>query len=242
MRILSDFHDYYDGVQSLGQDRGLVYVRHRIEVPEGDRLAYPEPTPPDIADEEWPTRGNAYPIHSRAFWLAVAGAVYRGYELTQRGTATTTYDLRIEHAYSANELTEILSAWEAITNPDHRGRGRWRLGRASRHERSREGWLSAQGTVEIRERLAECGIVTVGALLGRDHFNGWKPYPLVLNPRLADFQFGRVLPTQTVYQEIAMWIGGVLPRRSAMMAAVLDPIRFEEHGFDGKTSFRRGTA
>lgn len=60
--------------------------------------------------------------------------------------------------------------------------------------------------------------------------------------RLADFQFGRMLPAQAVYQEIAMWIGGVLPRHGAMAAAVPDPIRFEERGFDGRTSFRRGKA
>ena len=32
MRIISDFHDYYDCVQKMGQDLNTVYIRKRKEV------------------------------------------------------------------------------------------------------------------------------------------------------------------------------------------------------------------
>ena len=31
MRIISDFHDYYDAVQAAGQDQTLIYFRKREE-------------------------------------------------------------------------------------------------------------------------------------------------------------------------------------------------------------------
>ena len=42
MRIVSDFHDYYDAVQATGQDQTLVYLRTRKEV-ELDRNSFPFP-------------------------------------------------------------------------------------------------------------------------------------------------------------------------------------------------------
>jgi hypothetical protein len=40
MRILSDFHDYYDAVQATGQDQTLIYSRKREEV---ELAEYPFP-------------------------------------------------------------------------------------------------------------------------------------------------------------------------------------------------------
>jgi len=241
VRIISpDFHDYYDDVQSLGQDCGLVYVRRRAKIEGAESLAaYPEPVSPEIQEEEWDGGRNTNRIYGRAFWLAVAGAVYRGYRLVQTGVYPFHKD-RTEYVYSPAELASALAAWGVVAPSDFRGHARWRAKDVQRRERSRNAWLNAQGTLELRERLAECGVVVAVRLLGDRFRDGlWVPRPLVLNPRLADFAFGRVLPAQTVYQEIAMWIGGVLPQRGAMTATVPDPIRFEEHGFDSRTSFRR---
>jgi len=42
MKIVSDFHDYYDVVQASGQDQSLVYLRTRKEI-ELNRSSYPFP-------------------------------------------------------------------------------------------------------------------------------------------------------------------------------------------------------
>ncbi len=42
MRIISDFHDYYDAVQKVAQDRSVIYLRKRREVEVRDRWLFPE--------------------------------------------------------------------------------------------------------------------------------------------------------------------------------------------------------
>jgi hypothetical protein len=56
--------------------------------------------------------------------------------------------------------------------------------------------------------------------------------------RLKEVQFYRVFDAFAAFQEIAMWIGGVLPSNGNAMVAISDTIRLEKHGFSKRSSFR----
>ena len=60
----------------------------------------------------------------------------------------------------------------------------------------------------------------------------------VLNPTLKDYDFFRKFDVNQTFQEISMYIGGVLGGSSPPMAEIEDKYRIEAHGFD-KWSFRR---
>lgn len=62
---------------------------------------------------------------------------------------------------------------------------------------------------------------------------------LVYNPRLKPYQFFRILPPYQAFQEISMFISGVLGGKSPKMIEISDEIRLQKHGFDLKTSFRK---
>ena len=56
---------------------------------------------------------------------------------------------------------------------------------------------------------------------------------------LKDIEFARAVDPFTLFQEISMFVGGVLPRNANPMVEIVDQvIKAEKHGFD-KWSFRR---
>jgi hypothetical protein len=63
-------------------------------------------------------------------------------------------------------------------------------------------------------------------------------FNLIINPVLNDFEFIKVIDPVTAYQEISMWIGGVLPKSDNAMINITDEDRIKQHGFD-KRSFRK---
>ncbi len=56
---------------------------------------------------------------------------------------------------------------------------------------------------------------------------------------LKDYQFYKVIDPFTLFQEISMWIGGILPHQGRPMVDITDDkIKIVKHGFD-KFSFRK---
>jgi hypothetical protein len=233
VRVISRFHDYYDGVQGLGQDRSLVYVREQ-------RALSPEEKAQYLC--EMPGRGYSgryTGFESWPFWVAVAGRRYRGFAVR---TIPVTETSCAEFFYSAESYAEHVlrvAGFDPFAPRSKTYGHRVRAWQKEASRRSREavvGWFNAQGSPEVAAPMAALGHVAVGCA-------GWSEpirsiAPLVLNPRLADYDFFKVLDPYQCFQEVSMWIGGVLPGRDAMMAKVSDADRFVEHGFDAKTSFR----
>ena len=63
----------------------------------------------------------------------------------------------------------------------------------------------------------------------------WKINP----PTLKGIEFFKVMDAYTIYQELEMWIGGVLPNAGRPMVTISDHDKVGKHGFDPKWSFRR---
>jgi hypothetical protein len=57
---------------------------------------------------------------------------------------------------------------------------------------------------------------------------------------LKDFHFYKVVDPFTLFQEISMWVGGILPGSANPMVQITDDtIKVAKHGFDPKWSFRK---
>ena len=61
---------------------------------------------------------------------------------------------------------------------------------------------------------------------------------LIINPLLKDYEFYKVVDTFQAFQEIQMFLGGVLGRGEKEIIQVADKYKIEQHGFD-KWSFRK---
>jgi len=62
---------------------------------------------------------------------------------------------------------------------------------------------------------------------------------LKLNPNLKPLQFGKVFDSYGAFQEIHMFLSGVLGKGEKKIVQVSDIDRLTAHGFDKKTSFRK---
>jgi hypothetical protein len=60
----------------------------------------------------------------------------------------------------------------------------------------------------------------------------------IVNPILKDYEFYKVVDTFQAFQEISMFIGGVLGRGEKEIVVVEDKYKIAQHGFD-KWSFRK---
>jgi hypothetical protein len=62
---------------------------------------------------------------------------------------------------------------------------------------------------------------------------------IIYNPVLKKYKFYKIFDAFHAFQELAMFVSGVLGGTSPPMIEIEDKIRLEEHGFDSKTSFRK---
>lgn len=62
---------------------------------------------------------------------------------------------------------------------------------------------------------------------------------LIKNPPLRAFQFFKLMDQYTCWQEISMWIGGVMPGRCSPMVEIGDDSKIKKHGFDPVYGFRK---
>ena len=65
-----------------------------------------------------------------------------------------------------------------------------------------------------------------------------QKYEVRLNPTLKDLEFFKVQNPFTCFQELSMYIGGVLKQPDRPMVEITDKDRISKHGFD-KYSFRK---
>jgi hypothetical protein len=62
---------------------------------------------------------------------------------------------------------------------------------------------------------------------------------LVRNPRLSDVRLGSVIDAFTLFQEVSLFIGGVMPGRTAPVLTISDKVQVIKKGFDPIYGFRR---
>lgn len=62
---------------------------------------------------------------------------------------------------------------------------------------------------------------------------------LVVNPRLADFNFAKLVDPWIAYQELSMYVGSALVEQKDPNENITDDIRAHNHGFGHKYAFRK---
>lgn len=249
MRIISREHDYYDGVQHSAIDTELVYLRER-------RVLDPEalPHPGDVfslatyareAARKNPIAGlYSRKIEIKPFVLLFCGAIHRGVELSYlvRAAPETESERVSEHFYEPQAAAERLGTI-ADFRPLGRRRRSFHLNLGGRYL---EEWLEALGSESsrtIRKGMIEAGLVAVAfdpavPAPGPDAERGRRRPAAIVNPVLADYGFYRVFDAWQAFQEISLWLGGVLRAGEPETVAIDDSQLAAAKGFD-RWSFRR---
>jgi len=238
MRMVSDFHDYYDVVQASGQDQTVVYLRTRKEV-ELNRSGYPFPLFEGTARYEFRHRG--VPIVQ--FVVGFCGKVY------------PILQLSCQPRFEPNPITEfcntlsdadtfVESNFKRLQVETYRSKPR-------RRRFARDQWPGKQRREKFKEffdayaakRSAfghiflECGcpIFVASSWWGDGKYH--REYKIVYNECLKELDFFKVIDTDTAFQELQMFMGG-MARPNKPIPYVSDKDMVSIKGFN-EWSFRK---
>jgi len=249
MRIISKFHDYYDTAMAFGHDPSVVYVRHLSFVEnKNDVSKYAQFEPMLEGSRSVEKRNKKFHATLRSFTVAFCGKTYNGIWVSMDKVNPGLCDTFItdDFFYDYDTLTAHLTKY-GLKLEDSIMRYRWMRSAVGRTQAERyNSFLNSQGSTTNEDFLINNKIVTMiysYSTAMHDRLAGtWSTedrYPCIaINPQLKKIEFFKVMDPFKTFQEIDMYIGGVLPRPGAMMVNIEDKYRIPQHGFD-KWSFRK---
>lgn len=211
MRIISKFHDYYDSAMSHGQDRSVVFIRNsEIQKP---------PVPISGMNIKSPRihKNETFKIFYGV--IGFCGKTYPFARFEEDYFENDIYHSIRDYAYSYEEY-KILCEEYGVTQ------GKWEGNTTSNFFR--------------QQNFEDFMISQKLAIFSYEHTSdslGMRAPIYTVNPILRPYQFYRIFDPYSAFQELDMWIGGVLPQSENMTDVVSDKYRIEQHGYD-KHSFR----
>jgi len=236
MLIISKKKDYYDGVVgTMGVDKTIVYNR---EVKEFTEYEFPEPFKRKVSDYYvkqvqpflklggYNTNKSSNYQDYNYFIVGFCGKLYIGWKLyTETKSAFTNNNIITTITYDFDNVNEIL---------DCKRNGYY--GNLSDHVKN---VLDYDPMYLFRELNTPIFIYDNDfnrTFIGR--FSKGRNPKFIINPNLNDYEFYKVFDSFQAFQEIQMFLGGVLGNHEKEIIEVADKYKIEQHGFD-KWSFRK---
>lgn len=217
MRIKSDFKDYYDGLLANDEDRESLYLRRRQEIESKDLkdVYLPAMSIPQHYDE----------VKYFSYTIGFCGKLY-GMVIVQFNVR----DKRVEQRLmSIEDCRDFLSKHFPYTNIRHNGLVNF-FESIERNKDSHGDLFNKYGS--------PCFVYEVtDKINAKENLFGLR-YHLVINPKLAAYNFQKLFPPYQAYQEIRMWLSNLTsPERPIPPISNEDMIQAK--GFDLRTSFRK---
>jgi len=217
MRIKSDFKDYYDGLLAHDEDRETLYLRRRQEIESKHLTGVYLPTMP-IPQYYDDIKYFSYTIGfcGKLYGMVIAQLDIRGKRIEQR-------------LLSIEECKAFLSKY--VPNSNTRWNGMINFFESIERHKESHGNL-------FNKYRAPCFVYEVTDRINtKENLFGMR-YHLVINPKLAAYNFQKIFPPYQAYQEVRMWLSNLTsPERPIPPISNEDMI--EAKGFDLKSSFRK---
>jgi len=249
MKIISKFRDYYDSALAMGLDESIHYIRQTKDIDDKELLSSLEELfeyVPQI-DHRW----NSELEHFRLVYFFFCGKLYVAYKFTfnsldQQQTVTNIL-------YSISDIEKVLKKFKLRWGDEKTG-SKWKRWTKSSIYAKRN--FTRSNVKDIFEKyrkgiLSDLNIKCNSPVLVAFREDG--KIKLISNPRLADYNFVCLFDPYTAFQEISMFVGGVIgsqkvniggkkKKRKYDHSIVIpkdDKVAIERHGFDYKYSFRK---
>lgn len=231
MKIISKYKDYYDSALAYGSDEELVYLRKKSKIafaslsdPVRDRLTKLRCNLPHISLHISGERYSGYDNMSAPFLLGVCGKIYPVVCLTLKGVDT--------FAYSYEDVMSFLRKHKLQKELEDFEDARSWLWNSSDDLRSFFSIkFEALGEVFINNKVPLFQVTFNEGLAGPTSCE------IVLNPQLKSCEFYKKLDAYTVFQDIGMYLDGVLGVTAPDMVGIDDLVMRGKKGFDN-TSFK----
>jgi hypothetical protein len=220
MYIISRFKDYYDSAQGIsGIDKNIVYKRETVEIP--IKQLSPIVMPLTKLELSVPLKKNDIYHNYNHFIIGFCGKFYVGFKLYKKkdrndiGPNYYYYLKEVELTYDFNVIEQIIATPQLF------------------QEQLKK--LQSYGSSIFQELDTPIFIYDSGYQI---HYTR-RPYPvLFVNPSLKDYDFFKCVDPFTAFQEVQMFISGVLTNSEKSDALVSDEIKAAMKGFN-EWSFRK---
>jgi len=243
MKIVSPFKDYYDCMQKYGQDESLTYIRS----PEKFKYYQDKDFIPGTTDIKWGFGGVNYCNCDWAYFntivIGFCGKVYPIVEVN----LTISYPYKTKYIVKTKDLDDFV-----VENLNKR-----QIEKYFNNKKPKYNYGISSGAThkninfffeKFKERendfesifIAKRCPIFVGIHSDPEHYiRGRKMPTITFNGMLNKYHFFRIVPTETAYQEIQMYLGGVLGVGNPSIPEVSNEDLIEAKGFDLKKSFRK---
>lgn len=235
MLILSKGKDYYDGVAgTMGVDKTIVYERNVLELDDG--FKFPEPFKfkkrfdyksknPFHEIAHYNLKDESVYKKSSAFIVGFCGKLYVGWKFVKENKYYRGYGYgddreTLEITYDINEAKEHLKddRWAGNLTDDYK-------------------YIIQYDPIEVfRDINAPIFIFDFNPHLEEKRY--WCKPRFTINPNLKEYGFYKAIDAFTAFQEIQMFISGVLGVGEKDIIVIDDKHKIKAHGFD-KWSFRK---
>lgn len=222
MKIISKHRDYYDSALAFGHDSSVIYHRNH-ELLISAHLS-------ELKDlSVFASKGSSYKYGWRSNDLGVTslnvlfcGKFYHGATIRWRSCGASSYSEAT--VYSLDELNKVSTEFKLDIKQIM----------SERRYQELEAHLSEQGTpaIDLAVKLKSPAVVGITDGEHVKHVSVYK------NVFLKDFHFYKVVDSYTAFQEIDMFLSGILAPENKPMVQIDDKYKIQEHGFD-RFSFRK---
>ena len=239
MYIISKHKDYYDGVVgTVGVDKTIVYERETIEIE--DYLKFPDEF---RSNQPWKrdkdnhflnlsyfdvTKESKYQV-ADLFIVGFCGKLYLGWKFYWEEPEYQDYG----GFYDTVKCDIIYGYEEAKKHLEERG---WH-----RNLVDDVNYVLNYNAMELFRTLKTPVFIYDSYYNRTGVSNRWNrkwDSRFIINPILKDYEFYKIFDTFTTFQEIQMFMSGVLGMGEKEIVEVEDKYKIAQHGFD-KWSFRK---
>lgn len=237
MLIASKFHDYYDTAAVYGIDKTCVYIRNEEKLPGKFKM---------------PTRFNHWP-HDERLIKTKSGIQKASYDIDKYVIGfcgklypvvviVKTADSKIERfSFYSTEKVDAFFAKEKFSVKKDAARLYWGTWDFSvRSKLGLDNFFDVTHYKKLEEEFHKnkCPVFIYGEFIHSDIKTSKKPY-LILNPRLKDYRFAQVKDPQTAFQDVFMYLSGVIGMPEVPMVKISDKELAAKKGHGDKYSFRK---
>lgn len=230
MYIISKHKDYYDGViNTMGVDKTIIYDRKLYEI--SDYEKFPDEFQRKRFDnyrkinhflnlENYPLKKSVKYFNLNSFIIGFCGKLYIGWKFYEERK-------NIKDQYGMNKIyTKIIydydDAKKYIQTTNWGG-----------NLNDSVNYVLNYDPIEIFRKYNTPVFVYVN-----ESMISVKDVKFIINPILKDYEFYKIFDSFTAFQEIQMFISGVLGSGENKMIEIEDRYKIPQHGYD-KWSFRR---
>ena len=226
MYIVLKFHDYYDGAVGVnGVDKTIVYTRHSIETSlkiktELDR----------IPSNSKPINRIVDGLYYKPFLVGFCGKTYVGYKFER----VTGKHSAVHYLYGDNAKKFLVKQAN-----NSKATNRW-WSNASRTKKEIVAFFDEFNNSEKMFQTFidfKVPIFKIDLLATTYRFDSVVKNTCTLNPSLKEIKFFKVFDSFQAFQELEMFIGGVLTDADRDVITIDEKYRQQQRGMD-KWSFR----